>query len=163
MMRDIWWIQCLVQDCSISRALAVEILQSCTKPLKWCMYVLLGYWKCLLLDGFVQDCNNSCASAMELLQSFTKPSIILIFWTTQPVRVTTPGAETGTFQDNKIKTMAADALAPCAARMSASMILTMQVKQALAFKIWGVQQPTPSHSQCLEIIENAIIFSCFPK
>ena len=32
-----WWddIDGLVQDCSISSALAMEILQSCTKPLMW--------------------------------------------------------------------------------------------------------------------------------
>ena len=32
-----WWhkIDGLVQDCSISSALAMEILQFCTKPLKW--------------------------------------------------------------------------------------------------------------------------------
>ena len=36
------YIDGLVQDCSISSALAMEILQSCTKPLIWitCMYEL---------------------------------------------------------------------------------------------------------------------------
>ena len=48
----------LVQDCSNSSALAMELLQSCTKP----------------IDGLVQDCSNSSALAMELLQSCTKPS-----------------------------------------------------------------------------------------
>ena len=28
-----WWINGLVQDCSNSSALAMELLQSCTKPL----------------------------------------------------------------------------------------------------------------------------------
>ena len=44
----------LVQDCSNSSALAMELLQSCTKPSS---------------DGLVQDCSNSSALAMELLQS----------------------------------------------------------------------------------------------
>ena len=36
-------IDSLVQDCSISSALAMEILQSCTKPsILWCDYVSIG-------------------------------------------------------------------------------------------------------------------------
>ena len=54
----------LVQDCSNSSALAMELLQSCTKLSICRIYV----------DGLAQDCSNSSALAMELLQSYTKPS-----------------------------------------------------------------------------------------
>ena len=47
----------LVQDCSISSALAMELLQSCIKP------------------PLVQDCSISSALAMGLLQYCIKPSI----------------------------------------------------------------------------------------
>ena len=49
----------LAQDCSISIANALEILQSCTKP---------------SIDGLAQDCSISIANALEILQSCTKPS-----------------------------------------------------------------------------------------
>ena len=42
------------------------------------------------------------------------------------------GTETGIFQ-NKVNTMAADALAPYVAKTSAAMVLTMQGKQVIAF------------------------------
>ena len=50
----------LAQDCGNSSALALELLQSCTKP---------------LIDDLAQDCCNSSALALELPQSCTKPSI----------------------------------------------------------------------------------------
>ena len=46
----------VVQDCSTSNALAMEILQFCTEP--------LIYTYCQI-DGWVQDCSNSSALAME--------------------------------------------------------------------------------------------------
>ena len=41
--------------------------------------------------------------------------------------------ETGTFQENRVNIMAADALAPCGARSSTVMVLFMQDKQVLVF------------------------------
>ena len=89
----------LVQDCSNSSALAMELLQSCTKPLRLWFQQHFLLWRHLmfnriyvwyystgtlwthstlstpreLTDGLVQDCSNSSALAMELLQSCTKP------------------------------------------------------------------------------------------
>ena len=48
----------LMQDCSISIANALEILQPCTKQ---------------SIDSLVQDCSISIANALEILQSCTKP------------------------------------------------------------------------------------------
>ena len=50
----------LVQHCSNSSALAMELLQSRTEPLQF--------------DGLVLDCSNSSALAMQLLQFCIKPS-----------------------------------------------------------------------------------------
>ena len=52
----------LVQACSISSALAMEILQSCTKP-----------WEGHKGGALVQDCSISSALALVILQSCTKP------------------------------------------------------------------------------------------
>ena len=54
------YIEDLVQDCSNSSVLAVELLQYFTKP---------------PINGLVQDCSNSSGLAMELLQSCTDSSI----------------------------------------------------------------------------------------
>ena len=63
-----------MEDCSISSANALEILQSSTKASIYpCIIILeLDLEK---FDGLVQDCSNSSALAMELLQSCTNPSI----------------------------------------------------------------------------------------
>ena len=58
--RFLLYIIGLMQDCSISIADAMEILQSCTK---------------LSIDGLMQDCSISIANAMEILQSCTKLSM----------------------------------------------------------------------------------------
>ena len=71
----------LVQDCSISTALAVEILQSCTEP-STCIRDPMSIYRCANtlelhlsnIDGLVQDCSISSALAVEILQSCTEPS-----------------------------------------------------------------------------------------
>ena len=97
-----------MQDCSNSFAIALELLQSCTKPSIYSFgqsfYCLSGseatlkntgtinwyqtktqhntaWTMCRLsyIDGLVQDCSNSSALAMELLQSCTKPSICAVY------------------------------------------------------------------------------------
>ena len=70
-------------------------------------------------------------------------------------------AETGILQDKWVDTMAADALAPCVARASASMVLTMQDKQLLVFHKERFQRPVLSQDR--EMIENTNVFSCFLK
>ena len=65
------YMDALVQDCSNSSALAMELLQSCTKP---------------SLDGLVQDCSNSSVLALELLPSCTKLRYILSFSHTKITR-----------------------------------------------------------------------------
>ena len=71
-----------VQDCSISTANALEILQSCTKPsmLERCNSSVLAHryidmGSRMHVDGSVQDCSISTANAVEILQSCTKPSM----------------------------------------------------------------------------------------
>ena len=79
----------LMQDCSISIANALEIMQSCPKP-SICIFRLISVW-CIdrsfwidtcdeffqhKINGLVQDCSTciSIANALEILQSSTKPS-----------------------------------------------------------------------------------------
>ena len=50
------------------------------------------------------------------------------------------------FWDNEVNTMAADALAPCVARTSATIALIMLDKQVLVFHKEGSHLPVPS--QC---------------
>ena len=78
----------LVQDCSISMADALEMLQSCTNcyvVFKQELIAPNSYDFCLdqqdYVDGLVQDCSNSSALAVELLQSCTKPSIWYLAYT----------------------------------------------------------------------------------
>ena len=52
--------------------------------------------------------------------------------------------------------MTADAMAPCVARASAVMMLTLQDKRTLVFNEEGFQMPTPS--QGWEMLENGNIF-----
>ena len=68
------YINGLVQDCSNSSALAMELLQSCTKPLICDLYsaVLIVT---LYIISLAQDNNNSIANVLELLQSHANPSI----------------------------------------------------------------------------------------
>ena len=55
----------LVQDCSDSSALAMELLR----------FALSHRHSSIATNGLVQDCSDSSALAMELLQFWTKPSI----------------------------------------------------------------------------------------
>ena len=68
-----------VQDCSISSALALEILQSCNKPLILQRIVLPMTFETApnidYIDDLVQYCSISIANALEILQSYTKPSM----------------------------------------------------------------------------------------
>ena len=68
-------------------------------------------------------------------------------------RVNPPDAETRIFQENKLGTMHADALAPWITKTSADTVLTMQDKQVVIFKqdvifkqVYGLQKHVPS--QC---------------
>ena len=67
------YVDSLVLDCSISSANALEILQSCTKP-------LMCVWCTCYVDGLVLDCSISIANALEILQSCTKP--LMCVWCT---------------------------------------------------------------------------------
>ena len=62
------YISGLVQDCSISSALALEILQPCMKPM------IDGWVSARTIHGLAQYCGNSIANALELPQSWAKPS-----------------------------------------------------------------------------------------
>ena len=75
-----------MQDCSISIANALEILQSCTKP-SICfnlnhanLMMMFSRFERRGFDGLMQDCSNPIANAPELLQSYTKPSICSRFF-----------------------------------------------------------------------------------
>ena len=61
------YIDGLAQDGSISSALTMEILQSCTKPL---------ICHCFNVDGFTQNYVNSIANTLVLPRSLTTPSIL---------------------------------------------------------------------------------------
>ena len=66
----IYHIDDLVEDCSNSIALAMELLQFYTEPLmSTCVSKLDNF------DGLVQVPSNSSVLAVELLQSYTKPRI----------------------------------------------------------------------------------------
>ena len=79
----------LMQDCSNSSALAMELLQSCIKPsmlslynviriqmlLRGYIYTELAHAGAAYINGLVQDCSNSSTSAMVSLQSCIKPTI----------------------------------------------------------------------------------------
>ena len=64
-------IKSLVQDCSISIANALVILQSCAKPSMYDAFQL----PVILFAEKVQDCSISIANTLEILQSCTKPSM----------------------------------------------------------------------------------------
>ena len=49
-----------VQDCGISIANALEIPQSCTKPLMYCEEMRK-------INGLVQDCSNSIAKTLGVI------------------------------------------------------------------------------------------------
>ena len=97
----------LVQDCSNSSELAMELLQSCTKPTNYCFFTFsrpiffpffsTWSWKIIpylrfyffstwiweiipYFGGLVQDYSNSSELAMEVLQSCTQPSIYFFFY-----------------------------------------------------------------------------------
>ena len=84
------YISGLVQNCCISTANALEILQSCNKPSIWfwrfpgkIQHQRSSYFTDLWgiqahVNGLVQDCSISTADALEIPQSCTKPSIR--FW-----------------------------------------------------------------------------------
>ena len=60
------------------------------------------------------------------------------------------GAESRISQDYSVNTMAANALAPCVARLSATMVSIMQIKQVLVFHEEGFQHV--ASFQCGEMI-----------
>ena len=67
------YVDGLVQDCSNSNVLAMELLQSCTKPL---LHIFtIRYELQICIDSLVQDCSISFANPLEILQSCIKPSI----------------------------------------------------------------------------------------
>ena len=70
-------------------------------------------------------------------------------------------AETRLFCENNFNNLAADILAPCIARPSTAMVLTMHVKQVLVSHKEGFQLPILF--QCSETIENANTFLCSPN
>ena len=53
------------------------------------------------------------------------------------------GSDTKKFWENEVKTMSADALAPCITRTPATMVLTVLDKQFLVFHFEGFQLPVP--------------------
>ena len=63
--------------------------------------------------------------------------------------------------DNKVNTMAADALVPCVTRSSATMILTVHWISRSLCSMRKVQPPV--RSQCWEIIKNANDIFMFPE
>ena len=70
-----WWqiyLDGLVQDCSDSSVLAMELLQSCTEP-SICPSTHIGLMT--YIDGLVQERCNSSALALELHLSCTNPLI----------------------------------------------------------------------------------------
>ena len=71
----------------------------------------------------------------------------------------TTGDGTRIFRENWVNTIAADALAPCVARSSAAMALTMQDKQILVFHKAGFLLSVPC--KCLEMSENVDKFLKF--
>ena len=54
------------------------------------------------------------------------------------------GAETRIFWENQVNSMAADGLAPCVTRWSATVVLTMHGKHILVIIGKGFQLPEPS-------------------
>ena len=56
----------LVQDCSISRALAMEILQSCTKS---------SIYHCLVLSSMAKTVRCNCPSMPQLQRSFKRTTV----------------------------------------------------------------------------------------
>ena len=56
------------------------------------------------------------------------------------------GTNTGTFWNNKVNTMATDAMAPCVTRSSATTVLTLQCKCSLVF--YKEEFQLPASSQC---------------
>ena len=70
-------------------------------------------------------------------------------------------AQTMIFIGNLVNTIVTDALAPRVPGTSATMVLNMQVKEAITFHVKGFRQHAPS--QCWGIIENTNIYSfvCF--
>ena len=71
------------------------------------------------------------------------------------------GAETRIFWENKVNTMAADALDSCVFKTSAAMIFNMSDKQLLVFHEEGFPLPVPFQHQ--EIMENVNKLLCLLK
>ena len=63
--------------------------------------------------------------------------MIVDVYNEENITLTPPGAETLTFPQNKINTMAADALATQGARSSTALVLTMQDESNLDFHMTG--------------------------
>ena len=65
----------LVQDCSISIANALEILQSCTKLIDW-FSLFEAELVAHISMSLVQDCSISTANTLEILQSYSYSLLI---------------------------------------------------------------------------------------
>ena len=63
---------------------------------------------------------------------------------TAAAAVAAAAAEIGLFLDNQVNTIIADALAPCIARLSATIVWTLQNKQILVIGKEGFQLSTPT-------------------
>ena len=86
---------------------------------------------------------------------FAECNDVLLAW---PFNKYCKHAGTGICKDSWVSTMAADALAPCSTRSSASiMILTMQDKWVLVF-----HRNLLTKSQCWELTENVVILLSHP-
>ena len=94
-----------------------------------CQIAVSMWWSCLYL---VPKCFYIILSSRKLVPKW-RLVYVAIFSDKCKVNihylhVKHSGAETGIFEKNLVNTMTADALAPCVARASAAMVLTMQKK-----------------------------------
>ena len=70
----------LMQDCSMSIANALEILQQIDGLMQDCSTSIADALDILQhIDNLMQDCNISIANALEILKSCTKPSIYWLY------------------------------------------------------------------------------------
>ena len=67
----------------------------------------------------------------------------LFFFLTLIFLISLAGTEAGIYRENKVNTMAADALALCITRASAAMVLTVRYTGFVFYE--GIQSPVPFH------------------
>ena len=162
-------IDCLVQDCSISSANALEILQSCTKPSKCFAVIFLRHQVLHIIHlylnlrqvisgsrksfaAYFRQANETSREELEI--ELKRGQMILICQISSaqgPSDFNPSGARTGIFHGNWVNTMAADDLAPCVTRSSVTIVLIMQDKQVLVLH----EERTTCTSSVLRNIENA--------